>query len=84
MYAAEYIFSNKFFVAWVVVSIIWVWGTMLIAGFFPIIDGWRQIRLVFRGLSSGPDEMSSSDSVEVVETKGPTTKAGKGNDDTSS
>lgn len=50
MYAAKYIFSRKFFEAWVVVSIIWVWGTMLIAGFFPIFDGRDQIGLVFRGL----------------------------------
>lgn len=84
MYAAEYIFSHKFFVAWVVVSIIWVWGTMLVAGFFPIVDGWRQIRLVLRGLSSRQENLSASNSVEVVETKVPGTKAGSGNDETSS
>lgn len=51
MYAAKYIFSAKFFVAWVVVSIIWVWGTMLVAGFYPIVDGWDQIALVLRGVT---------------------------------
>lgn len=95
MYAAKYIFDYKFFAAWVVVSIIWVWGTMLIAGFFPIIDGWRQIRLVFRGLSRKNKAFhSGSDSAEVVDSKGPAestvespvlgTKRGSGNGEVSS
>lgn len=53
MYAANYVFSQSFFVAWVVVSIIWVWGTMLVAGFYPIIDGWGQLSQVYRGLCQG-------------------------------
>lgn len=72
MYASEYIFSRTFFVAWVVVSIIWVWGTMLIAGFFPIIDGWRQILLVVRGVRGRETKTSESDSIEgdqVVQTE---------------
>ncbi|AEO66748.1 uncharacterized protein THITE_2115106 [Thermothielavioides terrestris NRRL 8126] len=50
IYASGYVFSKTFFEAWVVVSIIWVWGTMLVAGFFPIIDGRAQIMQVWRGL----------------------------------
>lgn len=50
MYASHYVFSKGFFVAWIVVAIIWVWCTMLIAGFYPIIDGRKQILLVYRGL----------------------------------
>ncbi|KAM3474377.1 hypothetical protein MY5147_004308 [Beauveria neobassiana] len=50
MYASHYIFGKSFFEAWVVVSIIWVWLTMLIAGFYPLIDGWGAIRNVFVGL----------------------------------
>lgn len=69
MYASEYIFSSKFFIAWVVVSIIWVWGTMLIAGFFPIIDGWKQILLVVRGITGRSSKASESDSIDVVQTK---------------
>ncbi|KHN95585.1 sodium/proline symporter [Metarhizium album ARSEF 1941] len=53
MYAANYVFSRSFFVAWIVVSIIWAWGTMLVAGFFPIIDGWGQLNQVCRGLRQG-------------------------------
>ncbi|KAK0389970.1 hypothetical protein NLU13_3543 [Sarocladium strictum] len=43
MYASGYVFGKGFFGAWVVVSIIWVWLTMFIAGFYPIIDGRKQI-----------------------------------------
>lgn len=50
MYGSKYIFGKDFFVAWIVVAIIWVWCTMLIAGFYPIIDGRRQLQLVYRGL----------------------------------
>ncbi|KAM6486912.1 Sodium:solute symporter family-domain-containing protein [Trichoderma sp. SZMC 28011] len=50
MYGSKYIFDKGFFVAWIVVAIIWVWCTMLIAGFYPIIDGRRQLLLVYRGL----------------------------------
>ncbi|KAG8167700.1 hypothetical protein KVR01_003389 [Diaporthe batatas] len=75
MYAAKYIFSRQFFAAWVVISIIWVWGTMLVAGFFPIIDGRKQISLVLRGLRFGkgktatPSESSSSREGTVSEVK---------------
>jgi hypothetical protein len=33
-----------------VISIIWLWGTLLIAGFFPIIDGRYQILVIFKAL----------------------------------
>lgn len=83
MYASHYIFSSKFFVAWVVVSIIWVWGTMIVAGFFPLIDGWGQIMLVLRGISGRRENKTrlnspQADSVEVVETKETPDSVGKG------
>ena len=53
IYASGYLFSKTFFSAWVVISIIWVWGTMFIVGFFPIIDGRAQILQVWRGLRDG-------------------------------
>jgi hypothetical protein len=33
-----------------VISIIWLWGTLLVAGFFPIIDGRYQILVIFKAL----------------------------------
>ncbi|KAJ5779799.1 Sodium/solute symporter [Penicillium paradoxum] len=51
MYGSGYIFGKRFFIAWVVVSIIWLWLSMLVAIFYPIIDGGiEQMRDVYRGL----------------------------------
>ncbi|KAK4213920.1 Sodium:solute symporter family-domain-containing protein [Rhypophila decipiens] len=50
MYAAKYIFSKGFFAAWLVVGAIWLWITLLIVGFYPIIDGREQILDVWRAL----------------------------------
>ncbi|KAJ6781649.1 hypothetical protein PWT90_01399 [Aphanocladium album] len=50
MYGSNYVFGKSFFEAWVVVSIIWVWVTMLIAGFYPLIDGHQAIKNVFVGI----------------------------------
>lgn len=87
MYAAKYIFSSKFFAAWVVVSIIWVWGTMIVAGFFPIIDGWSQLSLVFRGLRGSKETASETEQVEEVledrNLKGIETRGGSGSEEKS-
>ncbi|KAJ5505294.1 Sodium/solute symporter [Penicillium expansum] len=51
MYGSGYIFGKKFYIAWVVVAIIWLWLSMLVAIFYPIFDGGiQQIRDVYRGL----------------------------------
>jgi hypothetical protein len=66
MYGSGYIFGKTFFAAWVVIAIIWVWGTMFVAGFFPIIDGWAQLKSVYKGLKTskqaGRSEGESEDS----------------------
>lgn len=49
--------GSQFFIAWVVVAIIWLWGTMLVAIFYPIVDGgMQQISEVYNGLTgrTGP------------------------------
>ncbi|KAJ6126603.1 hypothetical protein N7523_002215 [Penicillium sp. IBT 18751x] len=52
MYGSGYVFGKKFYIAWVVVGIIWLWGTMLIAIFYPILDGgMQQMQEVYRGLT---------------------------------
>ncbi|KFY16842.1 hypothetical protein V491_05212 [Pseudogymnoascus sp. VKM F-3775] len=53
MYASKYIFSKSFFTAWVVIAIIWVWGTLLVAGFYPILDGRHQLGLIWRAVREG-------------------------------
>ncbi|KAJ3546469.1 hypothetical protein NM208_g1983 [Fusarium decemcellulare] len=62
MYAAKYIFGKGFFDAWLVVSIIWVWITMFIAGFYPIIDGWGQLKYVYQHVTKGGAEIKGEGS----------------------
>jgi hypothetical protein len=77
MYASKYVFGKGFFVAWLVISMIWLWGTLFIVGFYPILDGWSQISEVGRGFWSGTKNQEGSGSVvgggddtwEVVEDK---------------
>ncbi|CAI7583571.1 unnamed protein product [Penicillium manginii] len=67
MYGSHYIFGKKFFVAWVVVAIIWLWGTMLVAICAPLLDGGiQQIVQVYHGLTGkGQIPATSNDSKEV-------------------
>jgi hypothetical protein len=50
MYASKYIFGKGFFAAWLVIAIIWLWGTMFIVGFYPLIDGRQQIWAVWQAV----------------------------------
>ena len=50
MYAARYIFSRRFFEAWLAVAIVWIWGTLFIAGFFPLVGGRRQFVAIYKAL----------------------------------
>ncbi|PNS16194.1 hypothetical protein CAC42_1957 [Sphaceloma murrayae] len=67
MYAANYTFGKTFFAAWLVIAIIWLWCTMFVAGFYPIIDGWQQITFVWRAWRGQSSEVKSSSSDSVVE-----------------
>ncbi|KAI3012268.1 hypothetical protein CBS147346_645 [Aspergillus niger] len=42
MYGSKYVFGKGFFTAWVIVGIIWLWITMLVAIFYPLLDGGMQ------------------------------------------
>lgn len=70
MYASKYVFSRSFFSAWIVIAIIWLWATLFIAGFFPIIDGRGQLRQIWQALrKKGPrseTKVESSGSSQVV------------------
>ncbi|OJD29050.1 urea active transporter [Diplodia corticola] len=70
MYAAKYVFGEKFFVAWLVVAIVWLWGTLLVAGFYPLVDGRDQIAAVWKGLRSGSGSKGSSTSTSDGEGNG--------------
>jgi hypothetical protein len=77
MYASHYVFGKGFFVAWIAVSIIWVWGTMIVAGFYPIIDGWPQLRLVYQGLRGHSQGQKDSDGVQTPGSDSSVTNAGE-------
>jgi hypothetical protein len=53
MYASKYIFGETFFTAWLVVAIVWLWGTLIIVGFYPIVDGRHQLLEVWRSIRAG-------------------------------
>lgn len=53
MYASKYIFGQSFFAAWLVIAIIWLWGTLFVVGFYPIIDGRYQLLAVWRAIRDG-------------------------------
>lgn len=65
MYGSGYIFGKGFFEAWIIFSIIWVWGTMFVAGFFPIVDGWKQLRAVYRGLRASRHSKGDSSGLDT-------------------
>lgn len=53
MYASKYIFGKGFFAAWLVIAIIWLWGTLIVVGFYPIVDGRHQLLAVWRAIREG-------------------------------
>ncbi|GLB22510.1 hypothetical protein AtubIFM61612_003078 [Aspergillus tubingensis] len=61
MYGSKYVFGKGFFTAWVVVGIIWLWITMLVAIFYPLIDGGvQQMMQISRGLRERKNAVTSS------------------------
>ncbi|RFU34086.1 hypothetical protein B7463_g2261, partial [Scytalidium lignicola] len=83
MYASKYIFGKKFYIAWVVVGIIWLWLTMLMTTFYPLIDGGiQQKREVYIGLvrntsaKSTDSEGYSTQEQSSKDVKGPVTHTG--------
>ena len=70
MYASKYIFSKSFFSAWLVVAIIWIWGTLIIAGFFPLIGGHKQIRAIYRSLRQGGRQLQRQQGGDDITNEG--------------
>ncbi|KAH6611801.1 urea active transporter [Boeremia exigua] len=67
MYAAHYIFSKSFYVAWVILATIWLWGAMFVAGFAPIWSGRDQILAVLRGVGGRSEKTVSEDSSTIAD-----------------
>ncbi|RYP80169.1 hypothetical protein DL770_006364 [Monosporascus sp. CRB-9-2] len=50
MYGSAYIFSKPFFTGWVVVGIIWLLGSSVAVGLFPLWEGRQSMIRVVRGM----------------------------------
>ncbi|KAG8626573.1 hypothetical protein KVT40_005518 [Elsinoe batatas] len=67
MYAAKYVFSKSFFTAWLVIAIIWLWGTLFVAGFYPIIDGREQLLHIWQAWRGRPADVKSESDGSAME-----------------
>lgn len=64
MYASKYIFGKAFFAAWSIIAIIWLWGTLFIVGFYPLIDGRQQIWAVWQAVRDRPKKEAKGGAVD--------------------
>ncbi|KAI1206058.1 sodium/proline symporter [Annulohypoxylon truncatum] len=61
MYGAKIVFSKSLFTAWIVVSLIYLWFTLVVANFYPLYDGGaRKIWIVLCGQVT-PEASSKSE-----------------------
>jgi urea-proton symporter len=56
------VFPSKFYTAWLIIGIIWLWCTLLIATLYPIFDGRRKITTFVRALLAGATKNSEAGS----------------------
>jgi hypothetical protein len=75
MYGTGYIFSKKFFTGWVVVGIMWLIGSLLCVGVFPVFEGRQALIGTFKSIYldiTGKQHPSKFHGPEAtfVETKG--------------
>ncbi|PQE20212.1 urea active transporter protein [Rutstroemia sp. NJR-2017a BBW] len=50
MYGSGYVFSEKFFTGWVVVGIIWLIGSTLCVGVYPVFEGRKSLARTFKSI----------------------------------
>src|SRR5277367_2418550 len=50
MYGTGYIFSKKFFTGWVVVGIMWLMGSLLCVGVFPVWEGRNALATTLKAI----------------------------------
>ncbi|KAE8334073.1 Sodium:solute symporter family-domain-containing protein [Aspergillus sergii] len=63
MYGARMSFSKSLFIAWIVISLIWLWFTLVVAIFYPLVDGGiQQIWTVLKGTKAGSTISDGADS----------------------
>ncbi|KAI1248533.1 hypothetical protein MGN70_009732 [Eutypa lata] len=64
MYGSAYVFSKPFFTGWVVVGIIWLFGSAIAVGLFPLWEGRKSMARVFKGM------LGKGTKTQTVETVG--------------
>lgn len=50
LYGSGYVFSKRFFTGWVVVGILWLFGSAFCVGLYPLLEGRRSMAHTFRGI----------------------------------
>lgn len=50
LYGSGYVFSKPFFTGWVVVGILWLFGSAFCVGLYPLWEGRQSIAHTFRGI----------------------------------
>ncbi|KXJ95676.1 Sodium:solute symporter family-domain-containing protein [Microdochium bolleyi] len=65
MYGSGYVFSKPFFTGWVTVGIIWLFGSSLAVGVYPLWEGRHSCMRVFRGLLGGKQPVSEPVAIEA-------------------
>ena len=48
MYVSSYIFSQPFFIGWIICGIVWICISFVIVGIYPIVEHYQTIRSIFR------------------------------------
>lgn len=72
MYGAKTVMGKGLFVAWIVISLIWLWIALIIANFLPLIDGGAaQIWTVFKDVANGRVKFGKSEDKEESGTSTP-------------
>ncbi|CAI6093242.1 hypothetical protein V2G26_017813 [Clonostachys chloroleuca] len=66
MYGSAYVFSKPFFTGWVTVGIIWLFGSSIAVGLFPLWEGRHSMVRVFKGMLG---KGSKSSGMTVTEEK---------------
>lgn len=70
MYGTGYVFSKKFFTAWVVIGILWLFGSMGCVGLFPLWEGRGSMARTFKSIwldINGKGRLGRVEGIEGVE-----------------
>ncbi|KAG2419993.1 hypothetical protein HFD88_004790 [Aspergillus terreus] len=50
LFGTRYVYNQKFFTGWVVVSLMWIWASVLICVVYPVVESAGALRDITRGL----------------------------------